>query len=293
MFINAMTPFMVGLDTSSTATSFAIYALLKHPELLDRMRAEADDLFAAGDPTEEDLGRMPVTQRVVMETLRVYPIVQALTRTVTNSFDFAGYRIPAGAWVLIANSVTHKLPDFFPDPERFDIERYSPERREHLQPGVYAPFGLGHHAYLERREVPPPPLPPVVVRPACLRRLREVFRGGAPTMSEVWPQMRFLLCWTGASSAAQLPLLEPFLGGIPVLDSPYMCSEAALTVPLYDGADGHPVHPGSTIVELHLPLPACVRRREYLTEILSYVGFDATEGVRAIECDSPPGAATR
>ena len=108
----------------------------------------------------------------------------------------------------------------------------------------------GYWPYLERREVPPPPLPPVVVRPARLRRLREVFRGGAPTMSEVWPQMRFLLCWTGASSAAQLPLLEPFLGGIPVLDSPYMCSEAALTVPLYDGADGHPVHPGSTIVEL-------------------------------------------
>ena len=150
MFINAMASFMVGLDTSSTATSFAIYALLKHPELLDRVRAEADELFAAGDPTEEALGRMTVTQRVVMETLRRYPIAHVLTRTVTNSFDFAGYRIPAGTWLLIANSVTHKLPEFFPDPERFDIERYSPERREHLQPGVYAPFGLGHHACLGR-----------------------------------------------------------------------------------------------------------------------------------------------
>ena len=104
--------------------------------------------------------------------------------------------------------------------------------------------------YLEGREVPPPPLPPVKVRPRRLRHLREVFRNGAPTMSEVWPQMRFMLCWTGASSAAQLPLLEPFLGGIPVLDSLYACTEAAITVPLYDGADGHPVHPGSTIVEL-------------------------------------------
>ena len=150
MFINAMTSFMVGLDTSSSATSFAIHALLKHPELLDRVRAEAEDLFAAGDPTEEDLDRMTVTRRVIMETLRMYPIAHVLTRTVTNSFDFAGYRIPAGTWVLIANSVTHRLPEFFPDPERFDIERYSPERREHLQPGVYTPFGLGHHACLGR-----------------------------------------------------------------------------------------------------------------------------------------------
>ena len=150
MFINAMGPFMVGLDTVSSATSFAIYALLAHPELLDRVRAEADDLFAAGDPTEEDLGRMTVTQRVIMESLRRYPIASVLTRTVTNSFDFAGYRIPAGTWVLVANSVTHKLPEFFPDPQRFDIERYSPERREHLQPGAWAPFGLGHHACLGR-----------------------------------------------------------------------------------------------------------------------------------------------
>lgn len=104
--------------------------------------------------------------------------------------------------------------------------------------------------YLEGRGNPPPPLPPVQARPRRLRRLRAVFRAGVPTMREVWPQMRFVLCWTGASSAAQLPLLEPFLGGIPVRDSPYACSEAAITVPLYDGADGHPVHPGCAIVEL-------------------------------------------
>ncbi len=113
----------------------------------------------------------------------------------------------------------------------------------------------GYWPYLEGRSVPPSPLPPVEVRPARLRRLREVFRGRDPAMSEVWPQMRFLLCWTGASSAAQLPLLEPFLGDLRILDSPYMCSEAALTLPLYDGADGHPVHPGSTIIEL-LPVGA-------------------------------------
>ena len=150
MFINAMGPFLVGLDTVASATSFAFHALLKHPDVLDRVRIEADNLFADPSPTEEGIRRMTTTQRVIMETLRIYPIAQVLSRTVTNSFEFAGYRIPAGTQLLIANSVTHKLPEFFPDPDRFDIDRYSPERREHVQPGVFAPYGLGHHGCLGR-----------------------------------------------------------------------------------------------------------------------------------------------
>ena len=85
-----------------------------------------------------------------METLRMYPITQALPRTVTNTFEFAGYHIPAGTQVLIAVGVPHQLPDFFPDPERFDIDRYSPDRREHLQRGACSSFGLGHHTCLGR-----------------------------------------------------------------------------------------------------------------------------------------------
>ena len=109
--------------------------------------------------------------------------------------------------------------------------------------------------YLEGRAAPPAPLPPVSVRPKRLRHLRQVFRGGSPTIREVWPRMAVILCWTKASAAAELPLLEPFLGGVRVRDHAYMCTEAAITAPLYDGADGHPVHPGSTIVEL-LPVEA-------------------------------------
>lgn len=104
--------------------------------------------------------------------------------------------------------------------------------------------------YLAGRATPPAPLPPVRVRPRRLRRLREMFRSGTPTFREVWPRMPVVLSWTKASAAAQLPMLEPFLGGVPVRDYPYICTEAAITVPLYDGGEGHPVHPGSTIVEL-------------------------------------------
>ncbi len=148
LFINVMGPFIVGLDTVSATTAFALYALLKHPDLLERTQAEADGLFAADEITAESIQQMTTTQGVILEALRMWPIVPALSRTVTNSFDFAGCRIPAGTDLLIAIATPHYLPEFFPDPERFDIERYSPERRENVQPGVFAPFGLGHHSCL-------------------------------------------------------------------------------------------------------------------------------------------------
>ena len=148
MFINAMGPFLVGMDTVAATTSFALYALLKHPDLLEQVRREADDLFAAGDPTIEGIRRMTTTRNFLLETMRMWPIAHAIPRTVANSFEFGGYLIPYGTKALIATSVTHALPEFFPDPERFDINRYSPERREHLQHGAFVPFGLGHHGCL-------------------------------------------------------------------------------------------------------------------------------------------------
>ena len=107
--------------------------------------------------------------------------------------------------------------------------------------------------YLEGRSHPPPPLPRVRIRPQRLAHLRDVFRATAPTLRDVWPGLAAVLCWTGASSAAQVPLLEPWLGGASLRDYVYVCTECAMTVPLHDGEDGHPLHPGSGIVEL---LPA-------------------------------------
>ena len=75
----------------------------------------------------------------------MYPVIPALTRTVSNSFDFEGYRVPARSEILLGTTVGHHLPEYFPEPERFDIERYSPGRLEHQQPGAFAPFGVGQH----------------------------------------------------------------------------------------------------------------------------------------------------
>ena len=148
MQLAVLGPFLAGIETAASTSAFMLYALLKHPELLARMTAEADALFDRETLTARGLSELDVTQRILLETMRLYPAVPALMRTVSNSFEFAGYTVPARVKVIVGNTVAHHLPECFPDPERFDIERYTPERAEHRQPGAFAPFGLGTHRCL-------------------------------------------------------------------------------------------------------------------------------------------------
>ena len=128
---------------------FALYWLLRNPELYERVTAEADALWAEGDPSEEDFTRerIDVTHRVLMETLRMSPIVAMSMRTVMNSCVVEGYELPVGSQLLIAQAAAHYSEEVFPDPWTFDIERYAPPRNEHLGRG-YAPYGLGTHSCL-------------------------------------------------------------------------------------------------------------------------------------------------
>lgn len=64
------------------------------------------------------------------------------------AFEFAGYRVPKGANVLVGTAVTHFLPQFFPDPFTFDIDRYLEPRHEHHQANVFVPFTIGEHTCL-------------------------------------------------------------------------------------------------------------------------------------------------
>ena len=141
-------PFIAGLDTVASTTAFILYALLKYPDLAQQVTAEADQLFAEDGPTAAGLRRLDVTHRVAMEAMRLWSIAPALTRTTTQAFTFKGYHVPADSEVIIATTIPHHLDEYFPDPEKFDIDRYTPERKEHRQPGVYAPFGLGPHTCL-------------------------------------------------------------------------------------------------------------------------------------------------
>ena len=134
------------------ALSFAVYAMASQPELYRKIQDEADALFENGDPGGKDFHpeKMDVTHRFLIESLRMYPIVPMSVRNVMNFCVVEGYEIPVGSRIFIAQTASHFMEEVFPDPYKFDIDRYKQPRSEHLSPG-YAPYGLGTHMCLGSR----------------------------------------------------------------------------------------------------------------------------------------------
>ena len=138
---------------TSSAMTFTIYELLVNSDLRESIVAEADALFADGDPVAADLtpDAIDVSHRFVMEVLRLHPVIPVHRRTAMNAFEVDGLEIPPYSDVLVAFTAPHFLEKHFKDPYRFDIDRYLPPRSEHRQVGAYAPFGTGTHVCGGRR----------------------------------------------------------------------------------------------------------------------------------------------
>ena len=147
--IVALEPIFAPLDTLAHSLSFMLYELLKRPDLLHRARTEAHTVFEHGGPTAQRLQQLDAIRRTYLETSRLYATVPRTVRTVANSFEFAGCTMPADRQVILDFTLTHHLPEFFPDPERFDIDRFAPPRNEHRQSATYMPYGVGTHRCLE------------------------------------------------------------------------------------------------------------------------------------------------
>ena len=139
-------PIIAGHYTGS-AVAFSLYEMLKHPDYHERIVAEADALFADGDPTAADLtpDATDVSRRFIMEVLRLHEVVPVHLRTAMNAFEIDGFEVPAYSTVMISFSAPHHMEAHFPEPEKLDIDRYLEPRNEHKHAGVYVPFGVGTH----------------------------------------------------------------------------------------------------------------------------------------------------
>ncbi len=136
------------------ALSFAVYNMVRYPDVHQKIREEAESIFGGGrEPEAEDFSheRIGATIRHCMECSRMYPVIPMQLRMVMNTCNVCGFQIPARTLLFVCATATHYSPDLFPDPLRFDIDRYLPERGEHLKPGAYAPYGLGTHACMGHR----------------------------------------------------------------------------------------------------------------------------------------------
>ena len=151
-------PFVAAMVASiylGSALAFAIYAMVRDPDLHAGIREEADSLFGGNrEPEAEDFGNLDnidITHRLFLESERLYPVIPWQLRTVMNQCVVNGFELLPKTRLLICHTATHYSGDLFPDPLKFDIDRYLPDRREHMEPGAYAPYGLGTHTCLGHR----------------------------------------------------------------------------------------------------------------------------------------------
>jgi cytochrome P450 len=139
----ALTLLLAGHETTAIALSWAWYLLSQNPEVSRKFHAELDSVLAVRAPAVEDLPRLPYTERVIKEAMRLYPPAYVILRLAVEDSEIGGYRVPRGSSVAISPWVIHRDPRFFPEPERFNPDRWTPDFQRALPRFAYFPFGGG------------------------------------------------------------------------------------------------------------------------------------------------------
>jgi sterol 14-demethylase len=143
-----LTLIFAGQHTSAVQAAWTGVELLRHPQYLEPILREQDTVL--GDYHElsfEALGVMVLLERAIQESERLHPPLVMLMREVLSDFSYGQYVMPAGWLALISPAVSHRLPEVFPEPDRYDPERFSPDRQEHRKARhAIITFGGGKHA---------------------------------------------------------------------------------------------------------------------------------------------------
>jgi cytochrome P450 len=148
LMMNAMSPFVAGMDTAAAMASYLLYDLLTHPNVMQQIVAEVDAHFTPDAISQEMFMKMPTLHGAAMETLRMHTIALGQPRVASHDFEVGGFVIRKGEQVMLSGSVSHFLPEFYPEPYRYDPERFHTPRYEHRKKHAYAPYGIGAHLCL-------------------------------------------------------------------------------------------------------------------------------------------------
>jgi len=142
-----VSPYVAGLDTVANTIGCMLYEVLAQPNVLARIHQEVDELFAQGDVGEADMSPkvIPTLYMAMMETLRLHPIAPLAMRVANRDFEFEGVQIKEGEMMYIGYTVCHYMEEFFPDPQRFNVDR---PVAQYKQPGAFTPYSRGAHTCL-------------------------------------------------------------------------------------------------------------------------------------------------
>lgn len=139
--------FLAGQDTTSSVIAYAMYLLALHPDIQESLRKEADECFKneGDEPSLDAVSKLKCLHGVVSETLRMYPPASRLERSAIEDcvLGDTNIKITKGTTIGIPIFAMHHDPTYFPDPDKFDPERFSDENVGSIQPYTYLPFGAG------------------------------------------------------------------------------------------------------------------------------------------------------
>jgi cytochrome P450 len=138
----AMTMMLAGHETTANTLAWTLYALARAPELRARVEAELDAIHEPQVGVQQ-LAALPYTTQVIKEAMRLYPAVHMIARRATRAVQIGPYQLRRGAIVVINIVGIHHRPDLYPEPERFDPQRFSPEREKLLPKQAFLPFSAG------------------------------------------------------------------------------------------------------------------------------------------------------
>jgi cytochrome P450 len=134
---------LAGHETTSIALTFTLHLLGCHPEVQAAVHREVTEVLGSRTPQPEDIARLTFTEMVIKEAIRLYPPVYSLGRIAEHEVIIGGYQIPAGSIILLSQWATHRRPDLWPDPQRFDPMRFQPAAEKARPRYAYFPFAGG------------------------------------------------------------------------------------------------------------------------------------------------------
>ncbi|HEX8864228.1 MAG TPA: cytochrome P450 [Lentzea sp.] len=144
VFDEVITLLSAGIETTALALAWIFHEIAAAPEVEKRVLAEIDELLAGRPVTFDDVPKLTYIGQVAQEVLRKYPLWLLMRRT-AEEVELGGVRVPAGTELIISPHAMHHNPEHYPDPERFDPDRWTPERARQLPKGAFVPFGGGIH----------------------------------------------------------------------------------------------------------------------------------------------------
>jgi cytochrome P450 len=147
----ALTLFLAGHETTANALAWTWYLLSQHPDVERRLHSELDDVLQGRAPELADVPQLRYAEMILAEALRLYPPAWAIGRMATGPFELGGVEIPAKSICILSPYLVQRDPRWFPNPENFDPERWTPEARDARPKFSYFPFGGGARVCIGER----------------------------------------------------------------------------------------------------------------------------------------------